>query len=190
MVDLYPCGNFLGTVGLFLGMGTSATAHPSTLGVIVLVSCSVHVGGSAAIEARSESLGATAPLEHAVLESLDGGAETDNGQTARGRLLVACRSCEGDWGRWGYAQREFCRCRASDRGTSCIDSDDCAGECDWDGEKVIVIRQGTNASPDLGYAVGRCSEFIDVLGCRSPIERGARAKGPQPLNQSNMACTD
>ncbi len=106
--------------------------------------------------------------------------------------LRACSRCGGAWGRWGFLQTEACMCRMPDQRKACTDGADCAGDCVWDGEAAAVTSRGRGGEPDLGFALGRCSEFQLAPGCEFRIDRGARAAGPQPLpiRSFSFGCID
>jgi hypothetical protein len=45
--------------------------------------------------------------------------------------------------------------------------------------------------PARGFFVGRCSNYETTFGCFRVIERGARAKGPQPEEEAaHHICVD
>ena len=93
----------------------------------------------------------------------------------RDAAMARCKACNGDWGRHGIRQFEGCVCRAADAGERCTDGDDCDGYCEY--ERTVV----TSRDPDMGYQVGRCSEFVGGFGCRDYVPSGADDRGPQPL---------
>ena len=101
-----------------------------------------------------------------------------------------CRACRGDWAVHGLAPEPSCDCRTVDAGKRCTDGADCQGMCvaspeDPEGE---VVKDGPNPR---GYFVGKCSAFKTVWGCNRIIQRGTRARGPQPLVEPpTMMCVD
>ena len=101
-----------------------------------------------------------------------------------------CRACRGDWAVHGLAPEPSCDCRTADAGKRCTDGADCEGSCVAASEDPE--RQVVEPGPQpRGFFVGKCSEFVTVWGCHRIIQRGARARGPQPLADSpTMLCVD
>jgi hypothetical protein len=91
-----------------------------------------------------------------------------------------CRACRGLWAVHGLDVKASCNCRTTDGGKKCRDGVDCQGMCVVDADKpeVDVAQAGP---PARGLFVGRCSEYVTVIGCHRFLERGARSRGPVPL---------
>ncbi len=97
-----------------------------------------------------------------------------------------CRSCNGQWGRFGMLGWEGCNCRTPDAGRRCIDGRDCQGRCLFESFEVVeeasaplCDEQGEcRASLGVRRAIGACSEFRYVYGCHSIIPDGASHQPP------------
>ena len=98
---------------------------------------------------------------------------------------VACRACDGLWGRQGLAQVPGCNCRARDAGRTCRDGAECEGQCVLgDHPDRLVAGRATPADGGgpMGYFVGRCSERVTVYGCLRVLPRGSSRRGPVSLD--------
>ena len=99
-----------------------------------------------------------------------------------------CKACNGSWGVHGLSQQPACNCRTSDGGKRCRDGIECESLCTaGENPEREVTERG---SPERGFWIGKCSEFVDVFGCFRPIEDGAGAKPVELGEPPQMICAD
>jgi hypothetical protein len=104
------------------------------------------------------------------------------------RTSEECKSCDGIWGR-GMSQVEFCNCRTHDAGKRCRDGAECEGMCIAADQPERDLAEA--GPPPRGFFLGRCSELVTQFGCIRLIDRGAAARGAQPLNKPPpVVCVD
>jgi hypothetical protein len=93
---------------------------------------------------------------------------------AREQAVMACRECNGDWGRHGMLGIEGCVCRTHDGGTPCDDGADCESQC-------IERERGS------GF---RCSAFAREWGCYSYLPDGwSKQRHPKGTTEHRV-CVD
>jgi hypothetical protein len=69
----------------------------------------------------------------------------------------ACLAAHGEWGRWGLAPVESCRCPTGDAGCPCDRPGDCEGAC--------ITPLDSAAGSCEALTQGACSEVRPVFGC-------------------------
>jgi len=100
-----------------------------------------------------------------------------------------CDACQGNWAAHGIAEEETCICKTNDEGHSCLDGNDCQGECLLDGDPEFhVMDQG---DPPRGYYQGHCAGYDTTFGCFLHIPDDTQSQLPLTAQEAGAyVCVD
>jgi hypothetical protein len=157
-------------LALALGFVACSTRHPATTEATTRTNSSAL---STALSSSNEAIDSATP--HSVVVEPKTKEECE-------------KRCNGKWAIHGLSRKESCLCRSEDEGKDCREREDCEGACLFVESRYEVVDAGP---PLRGAFIGRCSEFVRLVGCKRVLSSGAKAKGPIDLSQRPpVLCVD